>query len=390
MLRLARIPPPSRPLSFSFHFTTLFNHTKMASLPRLHLFLSPRCYPFGVRAFSSASTRTADEMRVPTDGQPATLHLKSGQSFKGRSFGAPRSTFGETVFSTAITSYTESMTDPSYRSQILVFTQPLVGNYGVPKNNMSHAAAAGGPRMMLESERIQCAGIVVADLAERFSHYQAVESLSQWCARYGVPGITGVDTRAITSLLREQGTTLGKIAVGADAEQAVAAVDYFDPAKENLVAQASTAEAYTLNPTGDVKIALLDFGAKANIARSLVKRGACVTVLPWNTDINAVRHLYDGVFISNGPGDPGHCMEAAMHIRKLIDEWEGRPIAGICMGNQILGLAAGLKTYRMSYGNRCAAFARPVLALADFRAVVTTSLFSPWLLPAQSKPVASM
>jgi carbamoyl-phosphate synthase small subunit len=326
----------------------------MASVPRLQALFTFRCSPLAYRAFSTASQGSAESMRVPTDGQAATLHLKSGQTFQGRSFGAPRSIFGETVFSTSITSYTESMTDPSYRSQILVFTQPLVGNYGVPKNNLTHAAAQGGPRTLLESERIQCAGVVVADLAERFSHYQAIESLSQWCARYGVPGITGVDTRAITTLLREQGTTLGKLAIGADANVPVDASDYVDPSTENLVALASTSEAYTLNPTGDVKIALLDFGAKANIARSLTKRGACVTVLPWNTDINAVRHLYDGCFISNGPGDPGHCMEAAMNLRKLIDEWEGHPIAGICMGNQILGLAAGLKTYRMSYGNRCA------------------------------------
>lgn len=251
--------------------------------------------------------------------------------------------FGETVFSTSITSYTESMTDPSYMAQMLVFTTPMIGNYGVPRNNISHAAAKGGPQVFLESDKIQCAGVIVSDVAERYSHYQAVESISQWCARHGVPGITGVDTRAITTLLREQGTTLGKLAIGADHDTPVSESEYWDPSAENLVDKASTKEIYTLNPSGDVKIALLDFGAKANIARSLTKRGACVTVMPWDTDFTTVLDRYDGLFLSNGPGDPKHTMVAVENVRKAIDEWD-KPIFGICMGNQVLGLAAGLES----------------------------------------------
>lgn len=253
------------------------------------------------------------------------------------------------------------MTDPSYRGQILVFTTPLIGNYGVPTNKTPIDAHDVG--VYLESERIQCSAVVVADVAERFSHYLAVESLHSWCNRHGVPGITGVDTRAITTLLRDQGTTLGRLAVGADASAAAPAEsEYWDPTTENLVSQVSTKAPYTLNPTGDVKIAVLDFGAKANILRSLVRRGASVTVLPWNYNFNQIRDQFDGLFLTNGPGDPNHCMEAAMHLRKTLAEWE-KPVFGICMGHQVIGIAAGLDAYRMTFGNR--GHNQPVLALSS-------------------------
>ncbi|THH26915.1 hypothetical protein EUX98_g7275 [Antrodiella citrinella] len=292
---------------------------------------------------------------------PAVLHLKSGESFVGRSFGAETSTYGETVFSTSITSYTESMTDPSYRGQILVFTTPLIGNYGVPLNKTPIDGQDVG--VYLESEGIQCSAIVVADVAERFSHHRAVESIASWCKRYNVPGITGVDTRAITRLLRDQGTTLGRLAVGEDAHAALPKDDeYWDPAQENLVEQISTKQPYVLNPTGDIKIAVIDFGAKANILRSLVRRDAAVTVLPWNFDFNTVRDQYDGLFLTNGPGDPRHCMEAALHLRRTLQEWS-KPVFGICMGHQVIGMAAGLDAYRMTFGNR--GHNQPVLALAS-------------------------
>ncbi|EPQ57336.1 small subunit of carbamoyl phosphate synthase [Gloeophyllum trabeum ATCC 11539] len=292
---------------------------------------------------------------------PGVLHLKTGQSFYGRSFGAPKSIWGETVFSTSITSYTESMTDPSYRGQILVFTTPLIGNYGVPRNEAPVDNKDVG--VVLESQNIQCSAVVVADVAEKFSHYLAVESLASWCQKNGVPGITGVDTRAITRLLRDQGTTLGRVAVGSDASlPPPKPEEYWDPTTENLVDQASTKAPYTLNPNGDVKIAVLDFGAKANILRSLVRRNASVTVLPWNFDFNTVRDQYDGLFLTNGPGDPKHCMEAAMNLRRTFQEWN-KPIFGICMGHQVIGMAAGLEAYRMMFGNR--GHNQPVLALAS-------------------------
>lgn len=315
---------------------------------------------------------------------PATLHLKTGESFTGTSFGSTEAKFGETVFSTSITSYTESMTDPSYMSQLLVFTTPMIGNYGVPQNNlkansskvMTKDGQAKNVPMVLESNKIQCRGIIISDLAEKYSHYLAKESLHEWCVRYNVPGLTGVDTRAITNLLRNNGTTLGKLAVGDDHDVAPEQGAYWDPAKENLIAQASTKHIYTLGErAGDkdqVKIALLDFGAKANILRSLINRGAAVTVLPWDTPLSSATsssgfnmNEFDGLFLSNGPGDPAHGHSAAMEVRAMMNsaEWSDKPIFGICMGNQILGLAAGCKTYRMPYGNR--GHNQPVLALAS-------------------------
>ena len=256
---------------------------------------------------------------------------------------------------------TESMTDPSYRGQILVFTTPMIGNYGVPHNSAPMDAHDVG--VVLESQNIQCAAVIVGDVAEKFSHYSAVESISAWCKRNGVPGITGIDTRAVTRLLRDQGTTLGRIAVGDDVSlPPPTESEYWDPSKENLVDQVSTKAPYQLNPGGSIKIAVLDFGAKANILRSLVRRDAAVTVFPWNYDFNAVRDQYDGLFLTNGPGDPGHCMEAALMLRRTIKEWN-KPIFGICMGHQIIGMAAGVDAYRMTFGNR--GHNQPVLALAS-------------------------
>lgn len=330
---------------------------------------------------------------------PAVLHLKTGQSFVGRSFGAPKSIFGETVFSTSITSCTsilvwphaalltrfvtdtESMTDPSYRGQILVFTTPLIGNYGVPLNKTPVDGKDVG--VLLESDRIQCSAVVVADVAEKFSHYTAVESLASWCQRHGVPGITGVDTRAITTLLRDQGTTLGRLAIGEDVSlPAPKTADYWDPTTENLVDQVSTKTPYILNPTGDVKIGVLDFGAKANILRSLVRRGASVTVLPWNFDFHSVRDQFDGLFLSNGPGDPNHCMEAALNLRKTLQAWD-RPVFGICMGHQVIGIAAGLDAYRMTFGNR--GHNQPVLALASSGSIKAGRVYvTRWVCPHRS------
>ena len=253
------------------------------------------------------------------------------------------------------------MTDPSYRGQILVFTSPMIGNYGVPVNNAPFDSQDVG--VVLESQNIQCAAVVVGDVAEKFSHYTAVESLAAWCKRYNVPGITGVDTRAITRLLRDQGTTLGRVAIGGDTSlPPPEASQYWDPAAENLVDQVSTITPYQLNPNGSIKIAVLDFGVKANILRSLVRRDVAVTVLPWNYDFNSIRDQFDGLFLTNGPGDPSHCMEAALKLRHTLHEWN-KPIFGICMGHQIIGMAAGLDAYRMTFGNR--GHNQPVLALAS-------------------------
>lgn len=239
------------------------------------------------------------------------------------------------------------MTDPSYRGQILVFTQPLIGNYGVP----SSARDEHGLLRYFESPNIQAAGIVVADVAEQHSHWTAVESLSEWCAREGVPAISGVDTRAIVTFLREQGSSLARITVGEeyDADQDEA---FVDPEAINLVRRVSTKAPFHVSSSlGDLHVALIDCGVKENILRSLVSRGASVTAFPYNYPIHKVAHHFDGVFISNGPGDPTHCQETVYHLRKLMDSSQ-IPIMGICMGHQLVALAAGGRTIKMKYGNR--------------------------------------
>ncbi|KDN53252.1 small subunit of carbamoyl phosphate synthase [Tilletiaria anomala UBC 951] len=303
--------------------------------------------------------------------QPATLHLKTGQSFPGKSFGHPETRFGETVFTTSITSYTESLTDPSYQGQLLTFTQPLMGNYGVPDNFGTNVSPHGHPLdvnvgSLMESTGVQAAGVIVSNLTENFSHFEAKESLATWCARHGVPGISGIDTRALTTLLRDQGSTLGAIKIGAGHEQPPANSDFYDPMGENLIEKVSTKQPYTIHPVGGasaakVHVALLDFGCKANILRSLLRRGATVTVLPWNYDFNPVRDNFDGLFLSNGPGSPYSIPSAVGVVKKAIDEWN-RPIFGICMGHQIIGLAAGIKAYRMKFGNR--GHNQPVVAIS--------------------------
>lgn len=304
--------------------------------------------------------------------QPATLHLKSGHRFNGQSFGAAvPARFGETVFTTAITSYTESLTDPSYQGQLLTFTQPLMGNYGVP-NNFSGRSPMGHPLdvdvgSFLESRGVQAAGVIVSNLAERFSHFEAVESLSTWCARHNVPGIAGIDTRALTTLLRNQGSTLGAIKIGDGHEVPPADSEYYDPMSENLISKVSTPHPYTIHPIGGVTkakahIALLDFGSKANIVRCLIREGVSVTVLPWNFDFNSVRDHFDGLFLSNGPGSPYSIPEAVETTREAVATWD-KPIFGICMGNQIIGIAAGLKAYRMKFGNR--GHNQPVISLLN-------------------------
>lgn len=279
---------------------------------------------------------------------PASLKLKTGQIFTGTSFGAPVSTFGEAVFTTSLVGYPESMTDPSYTGQILVFTQPLIGNYGVPGQDQDEF----GLFKYFESDRIQVQGIIVNDYATEYSHWTAVESLSQWCVRYNVPAISGVDTRALTQLLRDQGSTLGQISIGQDSHiDDIDSIEFINPNHENLVAKVSTKIPLNYNPKGDVKIAVIDCGVKQNILRCLVSRGAAVTVLPYDYDFNAVAHQFDGIFISNGPGSPTTCVETIKHLKVAL-ETLNKPIFGICMGNLLLGMAAGLQVYKLPFGNR--------------------------------------
>ncbi|CAG8492509.1 13433_t:CDS:2 [Ambispora gerdemannii] len=308
------------------------------------------------RGLATVTDHTVSEFAPPTvpyaqvysKPLPATLKLKTGQIFQGTSFGAPTSVSGEAVFTTSVVGYPESMTDPSYRGQILTFTQPLIGNYGVPglfKDKF-------GLMEYFESDRIQVEGIIVNDYATKYSHWTAVESLGEWCARHGVPAISGVDTRAIVHILRDQGSTLARLDVGEEAHNLdTTNVKYEDPNTRNLVAEVSTKVPVSYNPFGDIKIAVIDCGVKQNILRSLVGRGASVTVLPWDFDFTKVADQFDGLFISNGPGNPKNAIRSVNILRKTLEIYQ-KPIFGICMGNLLLGMAAGMDVYKLRFGNR--------------------------------------
>ncbi|KAL7268357.1 Multifunctional pyrimidine synthesis protein CAD [Rhizina undulata] len=307
----------------------------------------------------------ARDKSTPQSHDRATFTIRDGPVFHGKSFGARTNISGEAVFTTSLVGYPESMTDPSYRGQILVFTQPLIGNYGVPSDKRDE----NGLLKYFESPNIQAIGIVVADVAEKYSHWTAVESLGEWCAREGIPAITGVDTRAIVTYLREQGSSLARITIGEeyDADQDEA---FVDPEQINLVEKVSTkAPFHVSSPNGDLHVAVIDCGVKENILRSMVSRGASVTCFPWDYPIHKVAHHFDGVFISNGPGDPTHCQKTVYHLRKLMDSYTG-PIMGICLGHQLLALAAGAKTIKLKYGNR--AHNIPALDLTTGRCHITS------------------
>ena len=268
--------------------------------------------------------------------QKADLILSNGTIFSGISFGADKSIAGEVVFNTGMVGSPEAFTDPSYRGQILVLTYPLIGNYGVPGKQIEN-----GLLKNFESDRIHIAGLVICDYSSEYSHWNSEKSLGDWLKEEGIPAIQGVDTRMLTKKLREKGVMLGKLEVNGK-------IDFDDPNKKNLVDEASCKKPIVYNDGQRTKILLIDGGVKYNIIRSLVQRNVTVIRVPWDYDF--FNFDFDGVIISNGPGDPKMCKTTIKNIARVIDE--KIPIFGVCLGNQLLALAAGADTYKLKYGHR--------------------------------------
>ena len=282
----------------------------------------------------------------------AVLILEDGSRFEGTAFGSLRNTSGEVVFNTAMTGYPESLTDPSYAGQILVSTFPLIGNYGVPP----HQKEEDGLEEHFEGSHIYARALIVADYSSAYSHWDAQENLEEWLRREDIPAITGIDTRALTKALREKGVMRGRIVMEGQ-EDPVATDTYED---HNFVADVSCREVLHYLPAQAPrkKVVLVDCGCKYNIIRCLLSRGLEVIRVPWNYDYSDMD--YDGLFLSNGPGNPEQCKETIAILRKVMADGlkaaaEGRPvkpIMGICLGNQLLGIAAGARVYKLKYGHR--------------------------------------
>ena len=287
-----------------------------------------------------------------------TLILDDGSRFQGKSFGYDKSVAGEVVFNTAMMGYPESLTDPSYVGQIMVLTYPLVGNYGVP----SREEAPNGLSRFMESDRIHPEAIVVSDYSYEYSHWNAQCSLAEWLKEEKVVGVTGIDTRALTKLLREKGSMKGKIILEGDED-----IPFVDPNLENLVAKVSCPEVITYGEgEGKKRVVLIDCGVKDNIIRCLLNRGVTVIRVPWDYDFSTID--YDGLFISNGPGDPNMCETTVSHIRKALEG--SKPICGICMGNQLLAKAGGAKIFKLKYGHR--SHNQPVRQIGTNRCFITS------------------
>lgn len=259
------------------------------------------------------------------------LILKDGTEYLGKSFGAEKSMSGEVVFATGMVGYPESLTDPSFRGQILVFTYPIVGNYGIPE------------KKFWESGKIQVAGIIVCNYNSKPSHHQSTQSLGQWLKKEGVPALEVKDTRGLTLKLRTQGSTLGKIVINNKD------VEFSDPNVRNLVAEVSCKKPVVYGK-GKIVIAVIDCGAKNNIQKRLVAKGLKVVVVPWNFNPLKLKQKIHAVLISNGPGDPSKVTKTIENVKLIMKK--KIPTLGICLGNQILALANGGTTYKLKFGHR--------------------------------------
>ncbi|MCR5468495.1 MAG: carbamoyl phosphate synthase small subunit [Lachnospiraceae bacterium] len=266
----------------------------------------------------------------------AFLILEDGTVFEGVSIGSTKTVISEIVFNTSMTGYLEVLTDPSYAGQAVVMTYPLIGNYGVTPD--------------MESKKAWPDAYIVRELSRKPSNFRCEGTIHEFLEKYDIPGVAGIDTRALTKILREKGTMNGMITIDDDYDLNEILPKLKEYKVGNVVDATTCSEKYTLNGNGK-KVALMDFGAKNNIAKSLNKRGCEVTVYPAHTTAEEILATNpDGIMLSNGPGDPETNVEIIEEIKKLYNS--DVPIFAICLGHQLMALATGAKTYKMKYGHR--------------------------------------
>jgi carbamoyl-phosphate synthase small subunit len=294
--------------------------------------------------------------KIPTlqqtyTGYAAKLILEDGTVFDGIGFGYPSEIAGEVVFNTGMVGYTETLTDPSYRGQLLCLTYPLVGNYGVPSYDIKDEY--GLPKFF-ESDRIQVKGVVIHDLSDIASHWSCIKTLDQWLYEEKVPGIYNIDTRELTKKLRVHGVMMGAIIVSKNVinesllRKLLASARYEGL---NFMPEVSTNRAQEYGDKSKDCVVVLDTGVKYSIIRNIIRTGYRVVRLPWHaTYEQTMSYNPKGVVISNGPGDPKVCSNTIKTASKLINT--STPTLGICLGNQILALAGGADTYKLRFGHR--------------------------------------
>jgi carbamoyl-phosphate synthase small subunit len=267
----------------------------------------------------------------------ARLVLEDGSEWCGISFASQSPSAGEVVFNTGMVGYPEALTDPSYYGQILTLTYPLVGNYGVPRD-----VKTNGISQVFESDRVQISGLIIGDYSDQPHHWDCARTLGHWLSENSVPALCGVDTRALTRRLRHSGTMLGKILFGSP-------IDFYDPNKDDILQKVSISRPELLGD-GDRRVCLIDCGAKHNIIRCLLKRGVSVWRVPHDYPVFSANEKFDAIVISNGPGDPKRAVQTIETVREAMKR--KIPVLGICLGNQVLALAAGGDTYKLKYGHR--------------------------------------